>query len=758
MDEIVKGPTPPPDRKENEADAVEAATPTIDGELSDPGSHAAEIASVLQRLRDAADGDGGDADKAEEDLHKDRPVRVADAHPDADARPAEALPDIDAQTTEAAQDTTEQPTEALPDIADYQQESEHLTDAGWNADIPIRCEGDPEVAIHEWQRMLEAAQSSYGKILRHIKENGCEAPLPSELYEDAENMARAWRFANDQYFYIYHHPDEVPNWSYAESVWDTYAMDMSHMMRALIDPERATAIFRPFSNESRPVSGGYISQLIEDENFKEKAALTEYLSYDVWLKSNMVVLSRPGGQIAEIPRVAQIEHHLGYGETIMLREYKMCRETHLPLIRAGLLQLAKLGYYKAIKRVFQDLEFAREHAFMEDVLFEADLTLEERRSLVVQHVNVMGFIETIDILSTRLKTLPKDSPLASDISALYRLLQGEEVHRVLTNLTEVYSDIEFGRYGPNQGEIVRHDADRIERAIKHLLKLREVHPDESHLHILDIGAGTGRHIAELQRRGVKGTIAVEFESRHTESIKRMLPEADVVRGDWHHLPFPDGNLNEGDGEAIDVFYCLGRTLPHNRTPADMMRWFGEVWRVTSSDAVGIVDIPDVETEQYRHEIQSFAEGLEEIPGIDKRSAHLVFDGPDDIHKFNRLFLDDAQMRAYIKLFGFRVITVDSEAIEGIPAGSVYYMIEKDPDFMPSDISRSELRTLLHTIGMYDAGTDFSLYIEPWGMTIGQAILFGLGNEGIVWRNLVGQGPAVTVEQRGTSLYFTGVRP
>jgi hypothetical protein len=121
-------------------------------------------------------------------------------------------------------------------------------------------------------------------------------------------------------------------------------------------------------------------------------------------------------------------------------------------------------------------------------------------------------------------------------------------------------------------------------------------------------------------------------------------------------------------------------------------------------------------------------------GVSLKEQDLVFDGPNNKFKYNRLILRPEQIQLYGKLFGYKVNEVARKQLSD-DVTNVYYLFEKDPDFKPQDIAYLDLRYGLFDLGFFNDNpnsdpqgkNEFNTIIENWGVTIGQALIYGLGN-------------------------------
>src|SRR5436305_961907 len=86
------------------------------------------------------------------------------------------------------------------------------------------------------------------------------------------------------------------------------------------------------------------------------------------------------------------------------------------------------------------------------------------------------------------------------------------------------------------------------------------------LRALDVGCGTGHHLADLVRRGFE-VVGVDGSSPMLEEARRANPGVELIEADVDALPFDDG--------SFDVVLCI-EVL---RYIADPQRCIAEVARV-----------------------------------------------------------------------------------------------------------------------------------------------------------------------------------
>lgn len=84
--------------------------------------------------------------------------------------------------------------------------------------------------------------------------------------------------------------------------------------------------------------------------------------------------------------------------------------------------------------------------------------------------------------------------------------------------------------------------------------------------LLDVGCGTGHHLAQLHRRGFD-VAGVDASPEMLEYARRLNPEADLREADVEHLPFPDA--------SFDIVLCI-EVLRYLRDPEPTLREMARV--------------------------------------------------------------------------------------------------------------------------------------------------------------------------------------
>lgn len=482
-----------------------------------------------------------------------------------------------------------------------------------------------------------------------------------------------------------------------------------------------------------------LSNHLDDETFKSREALVDFLEYNLWLHWRDVVLSR---------------NHKNEVDVEDLLKFERKKLETIPLLEKAVRQSSKSDNLNEIRSILEALDNIGEDFEAERMLFMADINENQRLKIAVQHINTFGFINTIDKISARAKDERTGSQERERLQELYRKLQGDEATSIIKELSEIYEKIDFSEYEINKDQLTRSEVDYIESELG----------GNKQSQILDLGAGTGRHALMLAERGYKNLVAFEYEQKHVDMIRESNPNINVIQGDWLELEDVlaesgviditiDSYVEQKISSKLEGAFCFGRTLAHNRTPEAMLQTFDQVFQVLDEDGKFLFDMPDVDWGVYQERIQQLRINLENL-GVEHTESGRIFDGPNDYDKFNRMVLMPQQVKAVADMLGYKIKSNKTDQIED-NIKNTYYVFEKDPDFDASNITPNEHRAALVDLGLLEPGTDLNTYIKSWGMTIGQSLIyihkFGLDNPHLRYLNEKMETPGLLVERQGNDL-------
>lgn len=545
------------------------------------------------------------------------------------------------------------------------------------------------------------------------------------------DIATHWSHAFNKFTYSQERED------YAD--WDNQAMDQYQSFRALFS--RRTRLLRKDEDRhkveaQRRQNFATLTTIIADPDFTARPALTQLMQYDLWMDKPKKWFINGQGEEGE---------WVGHQR----EEYNEKKELYRPPLEAALATAATLHEQATIDGIFTGYANIGEQADATQVLFAPDMTTDQRTQAAVGYINAFGFISFIDLLAHKIRDPQISQEASAQYREMYKRLQGEEVASIMQDLSEVYKSVDFHHYALSTETLTRDEATRVEQTLGEIAL--EVGRDQHALSIVDLGAGTGRLTKELTKRGYDEVTAVEYESHHANKIRQEAPTARVIQGSWADL---EDLL--GEEKEVDLIFSYMRSLCHNRTPDEMFHVFDEGKRVLNLETGRMLfDMPSENWGEYRTRIQQLNIALQNL-GIRGADESMIFDGPDEEHKFNRRILRPEQIDAMARMLGFkRDVKVSDRDMGGKPIDNLYYELQVDPDFNPRYISMSDLFRDAHTLGLYNPGADYSLFVKSWGMTLGQALTYGLGADEVRLRNLQGDPPKIDVTVVGDKLHFAG---
>jgi hypothetical protein len=402
-----------------------------------------------------------------------------------------------------------------------------------------------------------------------------------------------------------------------------------------------------------------------------------------------------------------------------------------------------------IRRVFEYLQAAEQQELANNLLLVENITDEQRLSLAVQYINVYGFIPTINLIA----------PIANDrddLKCLYSRLQGDTVTEVMEDLWMVYKRYEqkadFADY--YQDEITKTELALLESLSEDVCKTFDKSRGE--LNVVSLAAGKGRMAFALESAGFK-VVAVEPQAEYVKAIEASAEGKNitVVPKTWDELTIGDLQfpVTPKDLEAIDITQdylsafpsreqalesiqfreyagvefgeSTGRSLPHGNSPQYLLNALDSIRSVSKDGAIWVVDFMDPFSGRYKENIEKLRGNLLSL-GVDPTQSHFTFEGPEPGLRFNRMTVSQEQMHAYAELLGFKV----KEVIE-TPVGedaesfkNVYYVLEVAKDFYPGKYTRERLIELLAITGLSDPGTDLNERVKSFGLSLGQALVYG----------------------------------
>lgn len=433
-------------------------------------------------------------------------------------------------------------------------------------------------------------------------------------------------------------------------------------------------------------------------------------------------------------------------------EFNNVKEQLLPIYEKLVKLSVENGNKDNLRNIFYGFKNVDSDKEAQNTLEVDGLSDEQRLQVVVEYANVFGYMHTIDFLSRKIKSEGLGTSLRKQYGYVYGELEGEKAQGIAADLSvDIYQKIDFSQYALNHPEVTAREADVLERVIMSLENVVEA--NKHNIEIFDVGAGVGRHSLELAKRGYQKITALDFEQKHIDYIREHNPEIKTIQGNWHEL-------DKLYGKKADLVFIFGRSITHNRTPQEMLHCFDQLVGVTKENGRLCFDFEDYSYGLRGEKISSLRKNIT-AKGIVPLRSEIIFDGPDDSHRFNRQILRPDQVKAVSDLFGLKIVSNEHQSFgDSTEVKDVYYTLEKDSEVDIKSMTQSEFNENLRVLGLLDAGTDYDVYIDAWGMTLGQAVVYvrdmGLGNEHIRKLNKEGRGPKVILRNDEKLIEMTAI--
>ncbi len=306
-----------------------------------------------------------------------------------------------------------------------------------------------------------------------------------------------------------------------------------------------------------------------------------------------------------------------------------------------------------------------------------------------------SFVETIHDVRLGLQNNKGDTKIYTSFERMARMLMGVDPNNtnvpVYESLSQLYRDIRFGDYKPNQ-EILQWELDFLHRFLtgSGLVDGK----------ILDAGCATGRITIGLAKMGVKNISGIDMVDEHIRQARQDAKAAGVDTlfevGDWN-------NLYQIESGSVDCIIWTGRDLGHVESRGGLNRVFTEFNRILKEGGVVVFNSADPNSGEYLRNRQKhlevldrFYKPIEWLFGKSSRTLRdidVVIDGPDSmdadgadagkskIHMFNRYSPQAATLRDEGRQSGFYVQKMvgnvpirDGDRLIG---RDVYYVAVKD---------------------------------------------------------------------------------
>lgn len=438
----------------------------------------------------------------------------------------------------------------------------------------------------EPQSIEEVIKNAYEALYALQSVNASDGVLKSPqmpaTYEDSriliETVLIGWDRSNAIFQQYLGHPEERARYPGDEAQWYEITYDFLLPFHDLLQeplPQSRWQSVAPLTQEEIAQLGGYrrIWQLIRDEDFVCKRELGRVLLYDLGIPWKQY-------KDAEVAKPLHAPLYKNYRY-----EYEKKRDLAFPLLRDLIDWAVSRGEMDYVGELFEHLARMEDPQTAVNLLFDGEYSDTQRLQMFVQYANIFGFINTIDTLAYVINQYELPESVRRHFETVYKSLQGDEVEKIMNDLSQLYQSVDFHEYTLNSKELTEREADLLEEVARRSMQHRGME-SKSQLRVLDVGAGTGRLSEKMMRRGYTGVTAFEYEAHHIERIRQAGVTA--VQGDWHGLT---DTLKTHQTEH--VVFSFGRTISHNRTPSEMFHFFDEVQDVVDDNGVFTFDQPDV---------------------------------------------------------------------------------------------------------------------------------------------------------------------
>jgi SAM-dependent methyltransferase len=587
------------------------------------------------------------------------------------------------------------------------------------------------------QMKIDASEEAGSNLLQL---DNIESRQFDKIKNSETNIAIAllgWEVAYDKLFGLFNTGKGL---SFAGELWDHKLYNLNQAIEGFMwrgirenewsNPQLINGTRMQMLNEN---GYGIIRNLIGNEKFPAQSQLIKFVCNELWL--SWIHMTEKGIHVFKNEDASN--------------EFKNKSNLLTPLLRDASILAAKGNRKNVMRTIFEGLLNVEARDEAKEFLFDPRLDTDGRLSLTVEHINVFGLVPTVDALAGKLRDPKLSLNMRNSIHEVYVRIQGEEVIQILADIKEMYDKIDFGKYARNSPEITLEEVGLIEAAVYRVMERKNMTKDE--ISLVDVAAGTGRHVFELAKRGYRNIVAIDMHDKHVKEMKVFLRKnpllqkrVRVEQGNWFDVP-------ARWGEKASVRFAIGRSIPHNRTPLEMLKFFDIQKRGLDYEGALVVDLLNIFKGKYKDSFDTLSANLLKI-GVNEMQAKLIFDGPNSDLLFNRQTYTRKQVNAMCTILGYKIGKyVARDNIHGENISSESYILEQDENYDPRWISRHTLGRCLKVLGLYDSDVNFNEMIHEWGMTIGQAVLYGLDNESIRILNTKNQGPKVYAKYSGARL-------
>jgi SAM-dependent methyltransferase len=223
----------------------------------------------------------------------------------------------------------------------------------------------------------------------------------------------------------------------------------------------------------------------------------------------------------------------------------------------------------------------------------------------------------------------------------------DQVHKYYFDRPELFEEIHKGRF---------------EKEPKFLMRIFRKYGKVSH--ILDVGCGTGSHLAKLRAQGLTG-IGIDLNEHMIEFARKQYPTIRFERKDMRKLKYR---------AQFDAVMCLCSTFAYNTTNEDVVASLVGFNKALKKGGLLILDLFNaislIQRKQFRTKIEEtyekFALGCEITPKIDEDNQSLIETRSIYHTKDNKLVKSDVteyrlffpqEMRYFLETNGFKLLRV-----------------------------------------------------------------------------------------------------
>jgi len=556
--------------------------------------------------------------------------------------------------------------------------------------------------VETWSACQEdyykAVQAVYGCLSKISK--GDVAAFDEDGLAALGYVLTAWKFAATKADELHHtHPSERD--FEADAFWDSTASRIGDDLGAIFDPDMSNDMSNivkrlNLASWETPIRTDVAEQLLTNPDFEQKGILTEYMAYKVWLAYQPVTFQSYSDEAQRDPETGKTP-----GEIRAEQE----RLAYSEVLSLGLVESAKAGDSREVKKAMGFLLSSGAKDIADKALGTEDFDEGTRQQFTIDYINTFGFIPCVEVLSPLAKTRP-------EFKKLYETIHGQEVEEVMAALSEVYTkslNDFISHYAP---ETTKHEVGLVRTVLS-----ERIGKSLEEATVIDLAAGFGRVSLGLIAEGCQNVVSVEPQGEFHDRLEALAREQDgkmqVIQGVWD-------KLTELGIEHADLGVCVGRSLPHANT---LPKLTNALSQMTSICETWLVDFPDPSVGVYKERADRLYDSLVRL-GVDPEKTSMIHDSPDGRHFFNRMVVNESQLKMLGELLGFTVEVVDEDLIgENKDIRNVYYLLKKDSNFDITKLCGDRLMAITADLGLRRPGIDFNMYIPAWGMSLGQALIY-----------------------------------